>query len=248
MKSSNPAFNNKALQQMRRIGATTGETMTIQGAINKSLIMLGLIAVTFFYTWDKFMTTLNPSSIMPLFLLGTIGGLIFAMITIFKKEWSPITAPIYALLEGLVLGGISAILEVNYPGIALQAVSLTFGVLFSLLLAYQSGKIRATEKFKRGVIIATGGIFVVYLVSFILSFFGMGNLAIFGSGLMGIGFSLIVVIVASLNLILDFDFIENAAREGYPKFVEWYGAFGLMVTLIWLYIEILRLLSKLRNN
>ncbi len=247
MKSSNPAFNNKAIQQMRQYSAT-GNVMTIQGTVNKTLIMLGLVGITFYYTWDKFMTTMNPGSIMPLFIIGIIGGLIFAMITIFKKEWSPITAPIYALLEGLVLGGISAMLEVKYPGIALQAVSLTFGVMFSLLLAYQSGIIRATEKFKRGVIIATGGIFVVYLASFILSFFGMGNLSIFGSGMIGIGFSLIVVVVAALNLILDFDFIETAAREGYPKFVEWYGAFGLMVTLIWLYIEILRLLSKLRNN
>jgi len=232
---------------MRQYSAT-GNVMTIQGTVNKTLIMLGLVGITFYYTWDKFMTTMNPGSIMPLFIIGIIGGLIFAMITIFKKEWSPITAPIYALLEGLVLGGISAMLEVKYPGIALQAVSLTFGVMFSLLLAYQSGIIRATEKFKRGVIIATGGIFVVYLASFILSFFGMGNLSIFGSGMIGIGFSLIVVVVAALNLILDFDFIETAAREGYPKFVEWYGAFGLMVTLIWLYIEILRLLSKLRNN
>ncbi len=247
MKTSNPAFNNKAIQQMRQYAAA-GEVMTIRGTVNKTLIMLGLVAVTFFYTWDKFMTTQNPASIMPYFMIGIFGGLIFAMITIFKKEWAAITAPIYALLEGLVLGGLSAILEVNYPGIALQAVSLTFGVMFSLLLAYQSGKIRATDKFKRGVIIATGGIFVVYLVSFILGFFGIGNLAIFGSGLMGIGFSLIVIVVASLNLILDFDFIETAAREGAPKFVEWYGAFGLMVTLIWLYIEILRLLTKLRNN
>ena len=247
MKSSNPAFNNKAMQQMRQYTAA-GDVMTIQGTINKTLIMLGLVGITFYYTWDKFMTSQDPSSIMPLFIFGAIGGLIFAMITIFKKEWSPITAPIYALLEGLVLGGISAMLEVRYPGIALQAVSLTFGVMFSLLMAYQSGKIRATEKFKRGVIAATGGIFVVYLLSFVLSFFGMGNLAIFGNGIMGIGFSLIVVVIAALNLILDFDFIENSAKSGYPKFVEWYGAFGLMVTLIWLYIEILRLLSKLRSR
>jgi uncharacterized YccA/Bax inhibitor family protein len=247
MKTKNPAFNQKALQTMRQYAAI-GESMTIQGTINKSLIMLGLVGLTFFYTWNKFMTSQNPASIMPLFFIGIIGGFIFAMITTFKMEWAPITAPIYALLEGLVLGGLSAMLEIRFPGIALQAVSLTFGILFSLLLAYQSGKIRATPKFKRGVIIATGGIMAVYLLSFILSFFGMGNLSIFGTGVMGIGFSLIVVVIAALNLILDFDFIETAAREGYPKFIEWYGAFGLMVTLIWLYIEILRLLSLLRSR
>jgi uncharacterized YccA/Bax inhibitor family protein len=170
------------------------------------------------------------------------------MVTIFKKQWAPITAPIYALLEGLVLGSVSAMFEARYHGIALQAVGLTFGVLIALLLAYSSGMIRVTDKFRLGVVAATGGIAVFYFVEFILGFFGIHFTTVNGSGIIGIGFSVIVVIVASLNLVLDFDLIENGARSGAPKYMEWYGAFALMVTLIWLYFEILRLLAKMRSR
>jgi len=189
--------------------------------------------------------------VLPLVWIGGIGGFIVALVTIFKKEWSPITAPIYALLEGLVLGGISAMFELRYPGIPMQAVGLTFGTLFVLLMAYHSGLISATEKFKLGVMAATGGIAVFYLVQFVLGFFGARFAAINGSGLLGIGFSVVVVIVAALNLILDFDFIESgvqAGAPGAPKYMEWYGAFGLIVTLIWLYLEILRLLAKFSSR
>jgi uncharacterized YccA/Bax inhibitor family protein len=179
---------------------------------------------------------------------GAIGGFIVAMITVFKKQWAAMTAPLYALLEGLVLGGISSMLEGSYPGIVIQAVGLTFGTLFGLLFAYKSGMIKATENFKLGVVSATGGIAVVYLVTMLLGFFGIHMPYIHESGMIGIGFSLFVVIIAALNLVLDFDFIENVAAQGAPKYMEWYGAFGLMVTLIWLYIEILRLLSKLRER
>ena len=182
-------------------------------------------------------------------IIGLIGGFVMAMVTIFKKEWSPVTAPIYALLEGLVLGGISAVLELRFPGIAMQAVALTFGTLIALLLAYSSGLIQATEHFKLGIIAATGGIAVFYLATVVLGFFGVQMFApVYGAGPIGIGFSIFVVIIAALNLILDFDFIENGVRAGAPKYMEWYGAFGLMVTLIWLYLEILRLLSKLRRR
>jgi uncharacterized YccA/Bax inhibitor family protein len=170
------------------------------------------------------------------------------MVTIFKKQWAGITAPIYALLEGLVLGSISAILEVRFPGIAIQAVSLTFGTLVILLLAYRSGLIAVTEKFRLGIIAATGGIALFYIVEIVLGFFGIHFTAINGSGVIGIGFSVFVVIIAALNLVLDFDFIETGVRVGAPKYMEWYGAFGLMVTLIWLYFEILRLLSKIRSR
>jgi uncharacterized YccA/Bax inhibitor family protein len=190
----------------------------------------------------------NLTAIYPWILGGSIGGLIVAIVTIFKKSWAGVTAPIYALLEGLVLGGISAIFEVQFPGIVLQAVSLTFGTLFCLLLAYTSGWIRATENFKLGVVAATGGIALIYLATFVLGFFGINIPYIHDSGWIGIGFSLFVVIVAALNLVLDFDFIENGAAQGAPKYMEWYGAFGLMVTLIWLYLEILRLLAKLRSR
>lgn len=184
----------------------------------------------------------------PLLLLGGIGGFICAMVTVFKKEWSPVTAPLYALLEGLVLGGLSAVFDLRYPGIAIQAVGLTFGTLFVLLLAYSSRLIKVTRKFQLGVIAATGGIMVFYLMQMLLGFFGVRFLAVNGSGAIGIGFSLLVVAIAALNLVLDFDFIERGVNYGAPKYMEWYGAFGIMVTLVWLYLEILRLLSKMRDR
>jgi uncharacterized YccA/Bax inhibitor family protein len=171
-----------------------------------------------------------------------------ALVTIFKKQWAGITAPVYALLEGLVLGGISAMLEMRYHGIAIQAVSLTFGTLLVMLLAYRSGLIRVNDKMRLGIVAATGGIAVFYFLQFILGFFGVHFNAINGAGPIGIGFSLIVVAVAALNLVLDFDLIEQGARMGAPKYMEWYGAFALMVTLVWLYFEILRLVSKFRSR
>jgi uncharacterized YccA/Bax inhibitor family protein len=188
------------------------------------------------------------AEVSPLMLIGLIGGFICAMVTIFKKEWSAVTAPIYALLEGLFLGGVSALLDLRYPGIAMQAVGLTFGTLFVLLLAYRSGLIHVTQKFRLGVVAATGGIMVFYLLQMLLGFFGMRFTSINGAGPIGIGFSLIVVGVAALNLVLDFDFIEQGVQAGAPKYMEWYGAFGIMVTLVWLYLEILRLLSKMRSR
>jgi uncharacterized YccA/Bax inhibitor family protein len=182
-------------------------------------------------------------------MLGGIGGLICALATVFKPRWSPYTAPVYAGLEGLLLGGISAMFETQYPGIAVQAVGATFGTLAALLAAYASGLIRPSENFKLGITAATGGICLVYLASWVLSLFGVHALgSLFGAGLIGIGFSVFVVIIAALNLVLDFDFIENGVRQAAPKYMEWYGAFGLLVTLVWLYLEMLRLLSKLRSR
>jgi uncharacterized YccA/Bax inhibitor family protein len=178
---------------------------------------------------------------------GGIGGFILAMVTIFKKEWSPVTAPLYALVEGLFLGAISAIYNAQFQGIVLQAVMLTFGIMFALLFAYRSGLIKATENFKLGVAAATGGIALIYIATIVLGLFGIKIPFIHDSGLIGIGFSLFVVVVASLNLVMDFDFIESGVEAGAPKYMEWYGAFGLMVTLVWLYLELLRLLSKLRR-
>jgi len=222
--------------------------MTLQGTVNKTGVLLICAVATAAWTWNLFLHSHSPQSVMPLALVGGIGGLIVAMVTIFKKQWAGITAPIYALLEGLVLGSISAMLEVRFPGIAIQAVSLTFGTLVILLLAYRSGLIAVTEKFRLGVIAATGGIALFYIVEIVLGFFGIHFTAVNGSGVIGIGFSVFVVIIAALNLVLDFDFIETGVRVGAPKYMEWYGAFGLMVTLIWLYFEILRLLSKIRSR
>jgi uncharacterized YccA/Bax inhibitor family protein len=222
--------------------------MTIQGTVNKTGIMLALLLLTAGWSWNLFFTSGDPAAVMPWVWGGLIGGFIVAMVTVFKKTWAPITAPLYSLLEGLFLGGLSAIFEANYPGIVIQAVALTFGTLFALLLAYKSGMIRATENFKLGVAAATGGIFLVYMASMVLGFFGVSIPFIHESGLIGIGFSLFVVVIAAMNLVLDFDFIESGSKRGLPKYLEWYGAFGLMVTLVWLYLEILRLLSKLMSR
>ena len=252
MKTSNPALGENTFRDLSgaQYGGVIDETthMTLNGTVNKTGILLVCALATAAFTWHSFLQSRDPADVMPSMLIGGIGGLIFAMVTIFKKEWSPVTAPIYALLEGLVLGGLSALLELRFPGIAMQAVALTFGTLFVLLLAYRSGLIQVTQKFRLGVIAATGGIFVFYMLEMLLGFFGIQFTSINGSGPIGIGFSLIVVAVAALNLVLDFDFIEQGVHYGAPKYMEWYGAFGIMVTLVWLYIEILNLLSKMRSR
>ena len=207
--------------------------------------MLICVFATAAWTWSR---AGAGEEVGPWVLVGAIAGFATGLVTVFKKNWSPVTAPIYALLEGFVIGGLSWMLERQFHGIATQAAGLTFGTLLCLLLAYSSGIIRVSENFKLGVVAATGGIMLVYLGSMILGFFGHTIPYIHGSGAIGIGFSLLVVGVAAMNLVLDFDLIESAAQRGAPKYMEWYGAFGLMVTLIWLYIEILRLLSKLRSR
>lgn len=245
MRSGNPALTAQPFRHVRAVGALTGR-MTIEGTVNKTAICLGILLVAAAWTWS-----LGPGDprAAGLMILGLIGGLVTALVTVFKQAWAPYTTPAYAALEGLALGGVSASFEARYPGIAGQAVFLTFGTLGSLLLAYRSGWIRATENFKLGVFAATGGIFVVYLVSFVLSFFGASTpLRIQGSGTFGILFSVFVVGVAALNLVLDFDFIEEGAERGAPSYMEWYGAFGLLVTLVWLYLEMLRLLAKLQER
>jgi len=239
MRSGNPALSAKTFKNAVSTGT---EKMTIGGTVNKTAMSLLLLMATASYTWT------NPSPALMTF--GLFGGLIMAIITIFKKTWAPYTVSGYALLKGLALGGISRFFEMQYPGIVSQAIFLTFGILAALLLAYKSGLIKPTENFKLGVVSATGGIFFLYLISWIMSMFGAG-LSIMkasNSSMFSIGFSIFVVIIASLNLVLDFDFIEEGAEMGAPKYMEWYGAFGLLVTLIWLYLEILRLLAKLQSR
>jgi uncharacterized YccA/Bax inhibitor family protein len=244
LRSSNPILKESSFAGQ----AITGETMTIQGTVNKTGLLLFFVVISAAWTWGLGHSE-TPEAAFPWMIGGALGGLVVALITIFKKEWSPLLAPLYALLEGLVLGGISAIMERSYPGIAVQAVSLTFGVMFVMLLAYKFQIIRATRGFKLGVIAATGGIFFVYLINMIMSLFFHTSMSfLYAATPLGIGISLFVVIIAALNLIIDFDMIESAARMGAPKYMEWYGAFGLMVTLIWLYMEILRLLGKVRRR
>jgi uncharacterized YccA/Bax inhibitor family protein len=244
MRTSNPVLSEKRFEGFAR---QLGEGMTVQGTVNKTGLLLLCAIASAAWTWHLALTQ-SPLAVMPWLWIGTIGGFVCALVTVFKKEWSGATAPAYALLEGLALGSISAVLEVRFPGIAIESVSLTFGTLLVLLLAYRSGLIRVTQKFRLGVVAATGAIMLFYLLQFVLGFFGVHFTAVNGSGPIGIGISLIIVGIAALNLVLDFDFIENGARMGAPKYMEWYGAFGLMVTLVWLYLEILRLLTKLRGR
>ena len=243
IRTSNPALSPATFDQPV---ATGEQRMTIQGAVNKTGILLAIAILSAAFAWNRF--TQNPGLAMPLVLVGSIGGFIMALITSFKKQWSPVTAPIYALLEGLFIGGISALFERQSGGIVLQAGMLTFGTLFALLAAYRAGMIRATGKFRTGVIAATGGICLLYFVSWILGMFGVNLSFMHGSGLLSIGISVFVVIIAALNLVLDFDMIEQGAQVGAPKYLEWYAGFGLLVTLVWLYIEILRLLAKLNSR
>lgn len=248
MRSGNPTLNPQVFTGYR----TTGEQMTIQGTVNKTLVLLMVTVLTAGWVWSQFFGAATPeagaAAVMPWLIGGAIGGLVASVVTVFKKEWAGITAPLYAALEGLFLGGISAIFEVSYPGIVIQAVGLTFGTMFGLLFAYTSRLIKVTENFRLGIAAATIGIGLVYLATFVLGLFGVSIPFIHDSGLIGIGFSLFVVVIAALNLVLDFDFIEQGAARGAPQYMEWYGAFGLLVTLVWLYVEFLRLLSKLRRN
>ena len=244
MRTSNPSLNSKTFER----AAPGAGVMTIEGTVNKVGILLLLMLVPASYMFSKVLNNWDASAAMGTAMIGLIGAFIFALVTIFKKTWAPVTAPIYAVLEGLFLGAISGVMNMAYPGIAMQAIALTIGTLFTLLLAYRTGLIRATENFKLGVVAATGGIAMLYLVNIVMGFFGARIPFIHESGTVGILFSLFVVVIAALNLVLDFDFIENGAEAGAPKYMEWYAAFGLMVTLVWLYLEILRLLAKLQSR
>jgi len=245
MRTGNPTLNAQTFAGYA--GAVGERAMTIEGTVNKTGLLLVLVLLGAAWTWRLFFTA-GVEAVMPYIIGGALGGLVLALVTVFKKPWAVVTAPAYAAVEGLMLGGLSAWFETQFPGIVLQAVGLTFGILFALLMAYKSGLIKATENFKLGVVAATGGIFLVYLATMLLGFFGVAVPYIHGSGPIGILFSLFVVVIAALNLVLDFDFIEKGAEVGAPRYMEWYAAFGLMVTLIWLYIEILRLLAKMRSR
>jgi len=250
-KSSNPVFKENVFS---RDYSSQSEVMTVNGTVNKTTLMLLIVIASAIFVWNKFFAAMqvNPeggaAAVMPWVIGGGIGGLITALVTAFRPKSAGISAPIYAIFEGLLLGGISAIFESMYPGVVMRAVLLTLAVFFAMLFLYRSGIIKVTKKLQMGIFAATAGIAVVYLVSFIGSFFGMEFSFLHGNSNFSIGFSLVVVAIAALNLVMDFSFIERATESGSPKYMEWYGAFGLMVTLIWLYLEILRLLSKLASR
>jgi len=246
MRSSNPAMTGKIFEKATTLSGGSG-IMTINGTINKTGLMLLLVIAAAAYTWNMVMGA-DPGRAGTLAMTGAIGGFILALVTIFRPQSSAITAPIYAILEGLFLGAISAIINAQYPGVAFQAVLLTIGTLFTMLLLYRSGTIRATPRFRRGVMMATGAVFFAYLISWILALLGMPVGFMHSAGPIGILINLVIIVIAALNLIMDFDFIERGSQMGAPKFMEWYGAFGLMVTLIWLYLEFLRLLSRFASR
>lgn len=252
IRTSNPALNDRSFRgpsgPVYDGWAADAEPMTIGGTVNKTGLLVVLALASACWPWYRFLASHDVAAVSGLMMLGLLGGFVLAMVTIFKQAWAPVTAPLYALAEGLALGGISAMFELRYPGLPMQAVALTFGTLAVMLLAYRSGVIKVTDKLRLGIIAATGGIALFYIVELVLGFFGIHFGLVNGSGAIGIGFSLLVVGVAALNLVLDFDVIERAARFGAPKYMEWYGAFSLMVTLVWLYLEMLRLLSKTRSR
>lgn len=238
-RSGNPTLSENMFRETGAVDASQG-TMTISGTVNKIGILFLLLLIGASISWYQ------PSQAF--IWLGAIGGFIVAIVTIFKKEWSPVTAPLYSILEGLFLGAISMAYANMYEGIVFNAVALTLGIFAAMLITYRSGLIKVTQKFRMGVVAATGGIVLVYLASIVLGFFGVNLSLVTGTGMFGIGFSLIVVVIAALNLVLDFDLIERGAEANAPGYFEWYTAFGLIITLVWLYLELLRLLSKLQRR
>jgi len=253
-KSSNPALSDSVFS---KAGAfSTEETMTVRGTMNKTFLMLLLVVLGAAFTWKTFFDSIPvdakqisvPTSVIVWGAIGLIGGLISSFVIIFAPKTSPYAAPIYAVLEGLFLGGISALFASAYNGIVMQAVGLTFITFFLMLVAYRSGWIKVTQKFRTIIIIATAAIGLMYFISMMISMFGGNTSFITSSSPLSIGISIFVVVIAALNILLDLDFIDRASAQGAPKYMEWFGAFGLMVTLVWLYIEFLKLLAKLNSR
>ncbi len=250
-KSGNPTLSeNKFKDTILQDIVSHDNAMTVNGTLQKFGFLFLMVMATAFYAWKE---VLGGGGNAQLFIYGgAFGGLGVAILLIFKKEWAPYLAPAYALLEGLFVGAISAYYHAAFaemaPNIIFNAVGLTFGTAIAMYLLYSFKIIKATEKFKSIIITATAGIAIFYLISIALGFFGISIPFLHEGSAIGIGFSLFVVALAALNLILDFDMIEKGAELGAPKYMEWYGAFGLLVTIVWLYLEILRLLSKLNKR
>lgn len=242
-RSGNPTLKDKTFENSGQYNRQ--EAMTVGGTVNKSFITLALLVASAVVSWTMFF---NGYDMYPYMIGGVICGLIFALIISFRPATAPFLTPVYAIAEGFFLGALSANYEYVYYGITLQAALLTMCVFMGVLIAYKTGLIKATEGFKRGLFAATAGVALVYLFSMILRLFGVTVPYLHDSTAIGIGISVVIVIIAALNFVLDFNFIEKGAQQGAPKYMEWYGAFGLMVTLVWLYVEIIRLLSKLASR
>ena len=243
-KTGNPILRTRAFTQS---GVISGDRMTVAGTIGKSFILLVLLTLTAGWVWGQLYTTGSAAAVTPYMIGGVLGGLAFAIASSFKPTWTPITAPLYAICEGLAIGGFSALFEMRYPGIVIQAVGLTLAVAFGMLGLYSTGIVKVTDRFRRMLFAATSGIMLFYLVTWIVSMFGVDMSVIYGHSSLSIGISLVIVAIAAFNLVLDFDIISRQSAAGAPRFMEWYGAFALMVTLVWLYLEILRLLGNTRR-
>ncbi len=251
--TSNPAFSNNMFAGYEQVyGSSRSTAMTVQGTAVKTIILLAIMFATATWSWNALASGDIAFGVV---LVSLIGGFVTSLITIFKPTLAPVTAPIYAAFEGVFLGAISQVIQIKYGervdhvgGIVMQAVSLTAGVLFVMMFVYATRIIRVTAKLQMAIVVATGALALFYMVSILLRLAGYGNTMMYAAKPVGIGFSLFVVGLAAFNLLLDFDFIEKSAQNEAPKFMEWYGAFGLMVTLVWLYLEILRLLMKLADR
>jgi uncharacterized YccA/Bax inhibitor family protein len=248
--SSNPAFSQQLFTGYgHAYDAPRSTVMTVQGAVAKTCLLLAVLSATAIWSWSAAASNDLQPAVLP---VAMIGGLVLALITIFKPTLAPWTSPVYAAFQGVVLGALSFLIEsglagrgLKYPGIALQAVSLTCGTLFVMLFVYGTGLIRVTDRLRAGIVSATGAICLVYLVSMVLSLFGVSVPFLRSATPIGIGIGFVIVGVAAFNLLLDFDMIDRGARSGAPKYLEWYSAFGLLLTLIWLYLEILQLLRQI---
>ena len=239
-RSGNPVLTSNAFN----VSSDSSDVMTINGTVTKTFLSVCLVVISGYYSW------INISITNTLMLPCVLVGLVLGIVTIYKKHLSPITVPIYAVIQGIFLGAISYTFNNLYDGIVITAISYTLSILFVMLTLYRTGIIKPTENFKLGVAAGTGGIALIYFGNLIMSFFGTGLsiMDINNASIYSIGFSLVVIVMASLNLVVDFDFIEEGSEKGAPKYMEWFGAFGLLVTLIWLYLEILRLLAKLNSR
>lgn len=245
MATANPVLNQDYFLPTER-SYDTAHRMTLSGTVLKTAMLLVLVVAAGAVAWTQ--SQAHTGSVYAFLVGGSIVGLIAALATCWFPKIAAWSSPVYAIAEGCFLGAISLIFEVRYPGIAVQAAALSTGVLAAMLGLYGSGMVRATARFRTGVFAATAGIALVYLGTMIAGFFGVSVPYIHSNGLIGIGFSVFVVVIAALNLILDFDTIETGVRARAPKYMEWYAAFGLLVTLVWMYLEILRLLAKIRGR
>ncbi len=250
MNSNNPFFKTKSFKENNDVTHDAviidyNQTMTISGTMNKSFLMLILLIASAAITW---VMTFNGQNPIVFSIGGAIVGFILVLIATFKPQYSGYLAPGYAIFEGLFIGGISAIFETMYSGIVIQAVSCTFVTFMVCFGLYKYEIVKVTERFRSVVLAATLAIATYYLISWLLSMFTSFQAVHQGNSWMSIGISVFVIVIAALNLFLDFDQIEKGAQQKMPKYMEWYGAMGLMITLVWLYIEFLRLLSKLSSR